>query len=106
MATIAVNMRHANADGAIYCGRGPGKCHMNNTETNLKGWLGNPFVGPNAIERFRKAFLDRVAADSEFREEVLGLADHKLACWCKPAPCHVDVIVEWIEANRPRPTTP
>jgi hypothetical protein len=35
--------------------------------------------------------------DPEFRESILALRGRRLVCFCKPLPCHGDIIVEYIE---------
>jgi hypothetical protein len=67
------------------------------------GIFGNPFhinknrTRADAINLYRRYFLERVAEDSRFRAEVLALRGKRLGCWCAPLPCHGDVIVEWLE---------
>lgn len=84
--TRAVNIRYEACD--VYCGRGTP--------------LGNIFMMPGsnrdtAIKRFRASFLPHVEADPAFRSYVLSLAGKRLGCHCKPLPCHLDVVVEWVE---------
>jgi len=68
--------------GAVYCGRGSP--------------YGNPF--PIAGNMTRKKAIER------FRCEVLPSLDCEplrgkdLVCFCKPKPCHVDLVLE--KANR------
>lgn len=49
-----------------------------------------------AIEEFKKDFYICLT-DSEFRDTVLKLKGKTLACWCKPLPCHGDIIVEYLD---------
>ena len=51
------------------------------------------------LESFKAYFLDRLKKDDEFRLRVRGLAGMRLGCFCKPNPCHGDVIAEWVNAN-------
>jgi hypothetical protein len=37
--------------------------------------------------------------DRQFFTRVLDLYGKRLGCFCKPKPCHGDVIVEWLENN-------
>jgi hypothetical protein len=94
MPTTVVNLRRAPYDA--YIGRaGHGK----------DGTFGNPFRLESQLSRheviaqFRAYFLDRVAKDAEFRRKVLALRGKRLGCFCKPAPCHGDVIAEWVDAQ-------
>lgn len=95
--TKVVNIRYETAD--VYCGRGTP--------------LGNRFGGKGksrmgSIARYREWFQNRVDSDPAFRAYVLSLTGKRLGCHCKPLPCHVDVVVEWIsgrcdEASHARP---
>lgn len=51
------------------------------------------------IDMFSKDFHRRVETDSTFRAKVLALKGHTLACWCKPKPCHLDVVAEWLDEH-------
>ena len=67
------------------------------------GWLGNPFKGrprEKAIALHRTYFLRRVERDSVFRERVLALRDKRVACFCRPSACHLDVIAEYVNGAR------
>lgn len=84
-------------------GRSGGTNHMNNTPVGEPGWIGNPY--PEAeygrercIELFREDFHDRLQSDPEFRRAVENLQGEVLGCYCKPRPCHGDVIVEFLRS--------
>jgi hypothetical protein len=100
MQTKVVNLYKQPYD--VYIGRGGhGK----------DGYFENPYRLGHACGRCGKAhtrsgefldcykayFLERVEKDLEFRRRVLGLRGKRLGCSCKPAACHGDVIVEWLE---------
>ena len=86
--TVVVNLHREPYD--IYIGRA-GRGH--------DGYFGNPFPrAPDALERYREYFARRVK-ETEFRRRVLALRGKRLGCFCKPGPCHGDVIVEWLEKN-------
>lgn len=76
--TKVINLRHEPFD--VYIGRG-------------SKW-GNPFVvgrdgtREEVIEKFRKEKLPELAP---FLHELI---DKTLGCFCKPKPCHGDVLVE------------
>lgn len=81
-----------------------GESHMNNTEVGKPGWLGNPYPESEygrdrCIELFRQDFMDRVESDPEFRKAVLRLQGETLGCYCKPKPCHGDVILAYIREH-------
>jgi hypothetical protein len=88
---IAVNIYEESYDQ--YCGRaGKGQ----------DGYFGNPFriePGENTgstLEKYRKYFYDRIEQDPEFKERIHTLKGKRLGCFCKPKPCHVDIIVEYL----------
>lgn len=66
---------------------------------------GNPFTMKNksdeertrVIEEFEKWFLDKMERGDNLMYKVLAnLSGKTLGCWCKPKPCHGDIIVEWL----------
>ncbi len=66
------------------------------------GYFGNPFrletgeARGGTIERYRKWFYTRLQNDKEFRKRIESLRGKTLGCFCKPKPCHGDVIVEYL----------
>ncbi|WNZ62248.1 DUF4326 domain-containing protein [Myxococcus sp. MxC21-1] len=30
---------------------------------------------------------------------MLTLRGKRLGCWCKPGPCHADILAEWVDAQ-------
>lgn len=54
------------------------------------------------IPCYRKYFEERMRDDPEFRDQVESLRGKVLGCFCKPGPCHGDVIVEYLETHPPR----
>ena len=66
------------------------------------GCFGNPFSvekygREECLRLYRNYFYKRINYDDEFREAVLSLKDKTLACFCKPLPCHGDIIKEWLD---------
>jgi hypothetical protein len=65
--------------------------------------LGNPFRISEGVDRdkvirlFRYYAIARMDMDKAFRQAVLQCRGRTLACWCKPLPCHGDVILELAE---------
>ncbi len=102
--TKVVNVRRTG-DFDVYIGRG-------NTY-GLKGPFGNPYAkgkmcsrcgeihktGASTLPCYRSYFYEKVKSDPEFRKSILKLRGQVLGCFCKPNPCHGDIIVEWLEAN-------
>jgi len=60
---------------------------------------GGKYTRRESIEAFRFYFSKRLDYDPEFREKVKELKGKKLGCWCKPKPCHGDVIKEYLEGE-------
>lgn len=80
-----------------------GESHMNNTPVGEPGWLGNPYPESKygrdrCIEMFREDFEERLESDPEFRSAVENLRGETLGCYCKPKPCHGDVILGYIRS--------
>jgi len=86
----------------VYIGRA-GKGH--------DGYFGNPVVlgrvcpvcykvhnsRGSTLECYKKYFYDRIERDLEFKHKILELKGKRLGCFCKPNPCHGDVITQYIE---------
>lgn len=90
--TIVVNLRRQEFD--VYIGR---------AGRGFDGYFGNPYTvrehGTDAIELFRDYFQNRLATDEEFHRRVRELAGKRLGCFCKPGPCHGDIIAEYVNAE-------
>lgn len=62
------------------------------------GYFGNPFrlADPSrrgsTIAAFERYAIERFVADRVYAQRVLGLRDKTLVCFCKPHPCHGDVL--------------
>lgn len=97
-----VNMREVEYD--VYIGR---------AGHGMDGYFGNPvrsgkecpicedvhYAPGRTIPCFERYFKARVERDPTFRENVLALKGKKLGCFCKPKPCHGDVIAAWVNEN-------
>ena len=46
------------------------------------------------IEKYRKYILEKLNSDTMFKKQLLSLKGKTLGCWCKPEPCHGDVLLE------------
>lgn len=46
---------------------------------------------------FRAYFTERLANDLPFRRRVESLRGKRLGCFCKPGPCHGDIIASWLD---------
>lgn len=90
--TRVVNIRKETCD--VFIGRaGYGK----------DGYFGNPFrleatmAKGSTLGRYRKYFYHRLSTDKEFRKRIGNLQGKTLGCFCKPDPCHGDIIKEYLD---------
>lgn len=90
--TTVIHCREAAAlpaDQYVYCGR-PSK------------W-GNPYSigthGPRVVvlQLFRRWWYAPEQAELRL-QAVRELTGKTLGCWCKPKPCHVDIIADYVNA--------
>jgi hypothetical protein len=51
------------------------------------------------IASFRWYLELRTRHDPDYRRDVLALRGKRLGCFCKPAPCHADVLASWVNAQ-------
>lgn len=92
--TIVVNIK-SGTDYDVYIGR-PGR--------GERGYFGNPYpLSPNeqrgaTLEKFRTYFFGRLKSDSLFRIRVEQLKGKTLGCFCKPKPCHGDIIADYLNS--------
>ena len=93
MKTKVVNLRNEKYD--VYIGRaGRGQ----------DGYFGNPFMlsaGQSrgaSLDKYRAYFYERIKNDQEFRTKIHGLKGKTLGCFCKPHPCHGDIIAEYLDS--------
>lgn len=75
------------------------------------GYFGNPYQigkicsrcneihkdGGSTLNCFKEYFEERIENDKQFKEKILELKDKTLGCFCKPNPCHGDIILEYLE---------
>jgi hypothetical protein len=101
MPTTVINKRSkqfVRNDNQIYIGRGSP--------------FGNPFTHlplsrtkaqfhveteEESMIRYEAWLRERLAKEPGLRQKVLKLDGHELVCYCKPRPCHGDIIVKLIE---------
>ena len=101
MRTRVVNLRKERAD--VYIGRPPRGHGI--PDPPARGCFGNPFPMENeadreqVLRRYALYFLERVETDEAFRKAVLALRGKSLGCFCKPKPCHGDIIAEWLDRH-------
>ena len=96
MKTKIVNLKHEKYD--IYIGR---------SGHNKDGYFGRicPICrnshndAGDTIRCYTIYFISRMQHDTMFKEMVLQLRGKVLGCFCKPGPCHGDVIKEYLDEN-------
>jgi len=68
------------------------------------GYFGNPVrFDPGApkgatLEKYREYFYIRLKNDAEFKRRIHELKGKRLGCFCKPNPCHGDIIKEYLDS--------
>jgi len=86
--TKVVNKKHATGF-EVYIGR--------------PSVFGNPFVigkdgtREEVIHKYRQLLHHKLKTDAKFKAQVDALKGKTLGCFCAPAPCHGDAIVEYLE---------
>lgn len=92
MKTKVVNIRNEKYD--VYIGR---------SGRGQDGYFGNPFMlSPGqprgaSLEKYKEYFYERLKNDAEFRRRINGLKGKTLGCFCKPYPCHGDIITAYLD---------
>jgi len=67
--------------------------------------FGNPFVvgehgnREHCIKNYRTFFYNGLGDTPDYKKKVLALKGKRLGCYCKPLPCHGDIIVEYLEGH-------
>jgi len=66
---------------------------------------GNQFVigkdgsREEVIAKYKVWFYQKLKTDETFRKETLKLKNRTLGCFCKPKPCHGDIICEFLNSD-------
>jgi hypothetical protein len=60
---------------------------------------GGHYTREESVEAYREWFKIKIRADADFREAIEDLQGETLGCWCKPAACHGDVILEYLRGH-------
>jgi hypothetical protein len=82
----------------VYIGRGS---IWGNPFSHKTGTLAQFIVSSReeSISKYYEYFLNKVKNDEEFRNKTLALKGKVLGCFCKPLPCHGDIIVQFLEGR-------
>lgn len=104
----AFGMKNPTTVLNIYHGK-PADVYIGRAGRGEDGYFGNPHpVGRScpickvehqqeeAVEAYRVTFKARIEKDPEFKRRVTELRGKSLGCFCKPKPCHGDVIAEFL----------
>jgi hypothetical protein len=92
--TIALGLKMQNQTRVVHCKRSTYDIYIGRPSD----W-GNPFVIGNdgdratVIEKYRQWLLTQ----PELYARIHELRGKTLGCWCKPAACHGDILVELLE---------
>ena len=60
---------------------------------------GGEYTREGCVDAYREWFHDKIDSEPAFRSAVEELRGETLGCWCKPAACHGDVILEYLEGG-------
>lgn len=96
MSGRVVNLRHEELGDAVYVGRG------NPRRSLAESIFANPYrvdVDGTRAEVIQK-YLQHVLGRQELLLRLPELRGRRLACWCKPLPCHADVLAELVDADQ------
>lgn len=55
--------------------------------------------GGSTLKCYREYMLERIETDPVFKEAIEALRDKTLVCFCKPKPCHGDVIMNYLNST-------
>lgn len=90
MATQVVNMYHLQKGWEA----DPQYVYIGRAGRGFDGRFGNPL---RTLEGYEEWLLGRLKTDKPFRAAVRNLAGKTLVCFCKPKPCHGDVLARFAD---------
>ncbi|MGE5443685.1 MAG: DUF4326 domain-containing protein [Ignavibacteriales bacterium] len=85
-----VNLRHEPYD--VYIGRANRRYKLERSDWHNPFRIGKNCTREEAVEKYRNYILNRPDLLSRLDE----LKGKTLGCWCKPEPCHGDVLVDLV----------
>lgn len=83
--------------------RNPHYVYIGREGKGQEGYFGNPFrrhINSSLlcpIVRYEEYLKNRLATDLDFNEKFYNLKDKILVCFCKPEPCHGDIMRKYLD---------
>lgn len=90
-----MNLRHEGIGDAVYVGRANPRRGLAASAFANPYRIGDDGTRQEVVEKYRQHVLGR----QELLDRLHELRGRRLACWCSPAPCHADVLVELVDAD-------
>lgn len=59
--------------------------------------IGKDGTRDEVITKYKNYIEDKIKNNNNFLKELLSLKNKNLGCWCKPEPCHGDILIELIK---------
>lgn len=81
----------------------PYDVYIGRSGKGMEGTFGNPFPlkkgedPGETLEKFKEYFYNRLEEDKDFKNKVDQLKGKTLGCFCKPKPCHGDIIKQYLD---------
>lgn len=98
--TRLINIRHTSRfpNFTIYIGR---KCNLGGWALKASKWA-NPFPISHTCSREEslKKFEEYILSHPTLLNELDELEGHILGCWCKPLPCHGDILLSLLKKKK------
>lgn len=83
----------------VYCGRESIYYKLEESPFCNPFRIGQHGTREEVIEKFKNYFYKRLAEDADFNYKVWQLKGKVLGCWCKPQPCHCDIIIDFLDKD-------
>jgi len=95
MSGRVVNLGHEELGDAVYVGRASPRRGLTESAFANPYKIGQDGTRAEVIQKYLSWLLGR----QELLLRLPDLRGRRLACWCSPAPCHADVLVELVDAD-------
>lgn len=111
--TTNVNYKNSAVED-VYCGRGSGRQRQpENCDEEERGFWGNPIVegekcmmcrnthlqGKDTLKCYEWYLREKLKNDIMFRKAFFKLKGKRLSCFCKPNPCHTDIMIKYLDTE-------